>query len=77
MKLKALKRIAFAGLTLSKLKRGEYRKLTETELLRLRKKIGDKIMRKVIVVGGGASWTNGGCQCCTKWCESWMLLEKK
>ena len=40
--VKALKRIAFAGLTLSKLKRGEYRKLTETELLRLRKKIGDK-----------------------------------
>ena len=40
--VKALKRIAFADLTLSKLKRGEYRKLTETELLRLRKKIGDK-----------------------------------
>ncbi len=40
--VKALKRIAFAGLTLNKLKRGEYRRLTENELLRLRKKIGDK-----------------------------------
>ncbi len=40
--VKALKRIAFAGLTLNKLKRGEYRKLTDNELLRLRKKIGDK-----------------------------------
>lgn len=40
--VKALKRIAFAGLTLNKLKRGEYRRLTDNELLRLRKKIGDK-----------------------------------
>ena len=40
--VKALKRIAFAGLTLNRLKRGEYRPLTERELVKLRKLIGDK-----------------------------------
>lgn len=40
--VKALKRIAFAGLTLNRLKRGEYRSLTERELVKLRKLIGDK-----------------------------------
>ncbi len=40
--VKALKRIAFAGLTLRKLKRGQYRKLEEYELKKLRKLTGDK-----------------------------------
>lgn len=40
--VKALKRIAFAGITLNRLKRGEYRPLTERELIRLQKLTGDK-----------------------------------
>lgn len=40
--VKTLKRIAFAGLTLRGLKRGEYRELTRDELKNLRKLIGDK-----------------------------------
>ena len=40
--MKALKRIAFAGLTLNRLKRGEYRPLSEREMVKLRKLIGDK-----------------------------------
>lgn len=40
--VKTLKRIAFAGLTLNRLKRGEYRPLTERELIKLRKLTGDK-----------------------------------
>lgn len=40
--VKTLKRIAFAGLTLRGLKRGEYRELTRDELKSLRKLMGDK-----------------------------------
>lgn len=40
--VKSLKRIAFAGLVLNDLKRGEYRKLRDKELQSLRRLIGDK-----------------------------------
>ncbi len=39
--VKSLKRIAFAGLLLNNLKRGEYRPLKQNELFNLRKLIGD------------------------------------
>ena len=44
--VKALKRIAFAGLLLNGLKRGEYRPLRERELISLRKLIGEETKAK-------------------------------
>ncbi len=40
-KVTALKRVKYAGLTLGRLKEGEYRELTDSEVARLRRKIRD------------------------------------